>query len=115
AARSRSSGRTEVLALSWQDAIRCLELDDGARRSVEKRRVAQMEYPEASEEVTFKGTMTLVGCALLWGIILLVILSRWITWLGWAVGPVLGLFLLMQLLRWIIPSLDPDAKKEKKT
>jgi predicted dehydrogenase len=114
AARSRPRGRSQDLALSWQDAIRCLELDDAARRSVQKRRVAQMEYPEASEEVTFKGTMTLVGCALLWGIILLVILSRWVSWLGWAVGPVLGIFLLLQLLRWIIPSLDPDAKKETK-
>jgi hypothetical protein len=42
AARTRTSGRTEEVALSWQDAIRCLELDDAARRSVQKRRVAQM-------------------------------------------------------------------------
>ncbi len=113
-ARTRADGRTDGLALSWQDAVRCLELDDAARRSVAKRRVSQLEYPEASEEVTFKGTMTLIGCGLLWGIILLVILSRWVTWLGWTVGPVLGTFLLLQLLRWIIPSLKPDSHKETK-
>ncbi len=114
-ARTRPNGRTDGLALSWQNSVRCLELDDGARRSVQKRRVAQMDYPEASEEVTFKGTMTLVGCALLWVIILLVILSRWVSWLGWAIGPVLGLFLLMQLFRWIIPALDSEKTKETKS
>ncbi len=100
-------------ALSWQDAIRCLELDDGARRSVGKRRVTAMEYPEATEDVTFKGTMTLVGCAILWAMILLVILSRWVRWLGWGIPPLLLLFLGMQLFRWIIPKREP-ADGEKK-
>jgi len=45
--------------LTWQDAVRGLELDDAARRSVEKRRSSLMEYQEANEEVGFKGTMTL--------------------------------------------------------
>jgi hypothetical protein len=89
--------------VSWQDAIRCHELDEAVRRGVERRKVYQLEYPEASEEVTFKSTMTLVGCALVWGVILLVILSRWQPWIGWGIGPLLGIFLLMQLLRWIIP------------
>ncbi len=88
---------------SWQDEVRCLELDDAARRSAHRRRTVLLEYPESSEEVSFKGTMTLVGCGMLWGIILLLILSRWVPWLGWAVGPLLGVFLLLQLLRWIIP------------
>jgi hypothetical protein len=112
-AARESRGRTEGLALSWHDAIRCLELDDAARRSIQKRRVSQLEYPETSEEVTFKGTMTLVGCALLWVIILMVVLSRWVKSLGWLVGPLLGLFLFLQLFRWIIPPRD-GAKKETK-
>jgi predicted dehydrogenase len=57
--------------LSWEDEIRCLELDDATRRSVEKRRSSVLEYQEASEEVGFKGTMTLVGCALMWGLLAL--------------------------------------------
>jgi hypothetical protein len=89
--------------LSWQDEVRCLELDDAARRSVYRRRSSLLEYPEASEEVSFKGTMTLVGCGLLWAIILLAILSRWQPWIGWGVIPLLAIFLLLQLLRWVIP------------
>lgn len=94
--------------LSWQDAIRSLELDDAVRRSIQRRKTVALEYPEASEEVTFKGTMTLVGCALLWVIIFLAILSRWVPEIGLGVGPVLALFLGLQLLRWIIPPRDQE-------
>jgi predicted dehydrogenase len=91
------------LQVTWQDAIRCLELDDAARRSVERRRVSGMEYQEANEEVGFKGTMTLVGCALVWVILVLFIVSLWLPWLRWVIVPVLALFLALQLFRWIIP------------
>jgi hypothetical protein len=69
-----------------------------------------MEYPVASEEVTFKGTMTLVGCALLWCIILVVIFSAWVPWLRWGVVPLLGVFLVLQLLRWIIPPRETNKE-----
>ena len=49
--------------LGWQDEVRCLELDDAARRSVERRRACTLDFQEVSEEVGFKGTMTLAGCA----------------------------------------------------
>ena len=88
---------------TWQDAIRCLELDDAARRSVQRRRASTLEYPEATEEVGFKGTMTLVGCGLLWLVLLLAILSYWVPYLGWLIAPVLVFFLALQLLRWVIP------------
>lgn len=88
---------------TWQDELRALELDDAVRRSLRYRRVSTLEYPEASEEVGFKGTMTLVGCALLWLILLLAILSRWVPWLGWLVVPALVIFLGMQVLRWAVP------------
>jgi len=90
-------------AVSWQDTIRSLELDAAARRSVERRRVSGMEYQEANEEVGFKGTMTLVGCALVWVVLLLFIVSFWLPWLRWVIVPVLVLFLALQLFRWIIP------------
>jgi predicted dehydrogenase len=89
--------------VTWQDAVRCLELDDAARRSVERRRATTLEFQEATEEAGFKGTMTLVGCGLLWGSLLLLILSRWLPWLGWAIAPVFALFLVLQLLRWLVP------------
>jgi predicted dehydrogenase len=88
--------------LAWQDAIRCLELDDAARRSVARRRSSTLEYPEASEEVGFKGTMTMLGCGLLWSILVLLILSRWVPWLGWFIIPVLIIFIALQGLRWIV-------------
>jgi predicted dehydrogenase len=107
---ARSAGH-EIL--TWQDAVRCLELDDAARRSVERRRASTLEFQEATEEAGFKGTMTLVGCGLLWGSLLLLILSRWLPWLGWVIAPGFGLFLILQLLRWLVPAKqDRPASKE---
>jgi predicted dehydrogenase len=88
---------------SWQDAIRALELDDAARRGVEKRRSSVLEYQEATEEVGFKGTMTLVGCSLLWGVLLLLILSVWWPKLGFLIVPLIVAFLGLQLLRYVVP------------
>jgi predicted dehydrogenase len=90
--------------VSWQDEVRSLELDDAARRSVERRRVHPMEYQEASEEVGFKGTMTLVGCGLLWMVLMLLVVSLWVPWMGWLILPVLLVFVLLQLLRWVVPA-----------
>ena len=81
----------------WQDAIRALELDDAARRGVERRRSTVLEYPEATEEVGFKGTMTLVGCSLVWGMLLILILSVWWPKLGVLIVPLIVVFLGLQL------------------
>ena len=94
---------------SWHDAIRGLELDDAARRSVERGRVSTLDYQEATEEAGFKGTMTLVGCGLLWGMIFLLILSRWLPQLGWIILPLLAVFILLQFLRWILPRRQASA------
>jgi hypothetical protein len=93
---------------TWQDEIRCLELDDAARRSVARRRSSTLDYQDATEEASFKGTMTLVGCALLWTSLMLLILSVWVPWLGWFIAPVFGFFIIMQLLRWVVPP-KPEA------
>jgi predicted dehydrogenase len=89
--------------LSWQDAIRALELDDAARRSVERRRSSLLEYPEATEEVGFKGTMTLIGCSMVWTVLLLLILSNWWPALRWLIVPLIAIFLSLQFLRYLIP------------
>jgi hypothetical protein len=89
--------------LSWQDEVRCLELDVAVRRSVQYRRASTLDYQEASEEVGFKGTMTLLGCGLLWGILFLLIMSAWEPRIGWLIVPLLVWFLVMQPLRWLIP------------
>jgi predicted dehydrogenase len=111
---SASPGRVATLSpvpLSWQDAVRALELDDAARRSVERRRANVLEYQDVSEEVGFKGTMTLAGCALLWGMLLLLIVSRWVPQVGWLILPLLVVFAGLQLLRYIIPREPPGAGK----
>jgi hypothetical protein len=87
--------------LAWIDEVRALELDDAAARSLSKRRSTLMEYQEASEEVGFKGTMTLVGCGILWSAVMLLILSAWVPWLGWVILPVILLFLALQTLGWL--------------
>ncbi len=97
----------ETWPVTWQDEVRSLELDDAARRSVERRRASTLEYQEATEEAGFKGTMTLVGCTLLWGSLVLLILSRWLPWLGWGILPIFAVFLALQLLRWLVPPKPP--------
>jgi hypothetical protein len=110
----RSTNRAWPL-LTWQTAIRSLELDDAARRSVERRRVSTLEYPEPTEEVGFKGTMTLLGCGLFWVILVLAILSRWFPWLGWTIAPVLVFFLGLQILRWLVrPARESEQRNSNK-
>jgi predicted dehydrogenase len=100
--------------LTWQTAVRCLELDDAVRRSLERGRVSTLEYPEATEDVGFKGTMTLVGCGLLWVGLLLLVLSAWIPSLKWwwAIVPLLIAFLGLQVLRWIVPRSHAKEAQE---
>jgi hypothetical protein len=99
-----AEGKTvATVPLHWQDEIRCLELDEAARRSVERRRASTLDYQEATEETGFKGTMTLVGCALIWGSLVALLLSAWLPWLLWAILPGFGLFLMLQVLRWVVP------------
>ena len=87
-----------------QDEIRALELNELARRSIERRRAYTLDFQEATEEVGFKGTMTLVGCALLWLIPVVLLLSAWLPWLGWLIVPVLLAFLALQLLKARAPT-----------
>jgi predicted dehydrogenase len=104
-----AAGRKGPAWLTWQDAVRCLELDDAARRSIERRRASTLDYQEVSEEVGFKGTMTLAGCGLIWIMLLLVILARWVPALGWVILPLLAVFLVLQFLRWLLPR-DPGER-----
>ncbi len=89
---------------TWLDEIRDAELDDAVRRSLERHRAVTLDYQIASEDVGFKGTMTLVGCGLLWLIPVLLIVSVWLPYIGWLIVPALLGFLLFQLLRWFVPA-----------
>jgi predicted dehydrogenase len=112
--------------LTWQDTVRAVELDDAARRSVEKRRSSLLEYQEASEEVGFKGTMTLVGCLVVWLLPLVLLATKLIPTIGWVelprgfwiyiphvswlIVPALAVFLGLQLLRYLIPRTSPPKR-----
>ena len=67
-----------------------------------------MEYQEANEEVGFKGTMTLVGCSLIWLAVVVLIVSFWVHWVAWGIVPVFAIFLVMQALRWVLPEKKLD-------
>ena len=118
--RQPTPGETETTSLTaqpsrlgWQDAIRALELDDAVRRSVERRRAVSLDFQEATEEASFKGTMTLVGCGLLWLSLLLLILSVWMPQLGWLILPFIGVFMMLQVLRWVVPKTAGNDQQAK--
>jgi predicted dehydrogenase len=101
--------------LTWQAEVRCLELDDAARRSAERRRATVLEYPDATEEAGFKGTMTLVGCGLLLLVLLLAVFSAWVPKAGYAILPLLALFLVLQFLVSLArPKQEPAPSAEEK-
>jgi predicted dehydrogenase len=93
-------------ALGWHDELRAVELDEAARRSAHYGRSSIVDLQEATEEATFKGTMTLVGCSLIWLAVIVLILAVWVPWLAWFILPVLAIFLGLQTLRWVLPKKD---------
>ena len=90
----------------WVDAARAVELAETIDRSLAKSRMIELYYEDYTEEGTFKGTMTSVGCGLLiFGLILLGAVAiadqLGVPHLkGWpyALVALLGVFLLLQLL-----------------
>jgi hypothetical protein len=62
--------------------------------------------------------MTLVGCAMLWGLLLLVIIGNWFRPALWAIPILLAGFLGLQLLRWFLPPKpedEEDGSREPRT
>src|SRR5262249_12160029 len=87
--------------LSWQDEIRMLELDDALGRGIEKRRSSDLGYQEISADSGSKGTLTLIGCGMIWLILLIFAASIWVPWVRWAIVPLLLGFLLLLGLKWL--------------
>lgn len=86
---------------TWTDATRCLELFDAARRSVKRKRLVLLDYDAVSESGNFKSTMTALGCATLLFVMVLFFATPSFPFLKYLIPPVLGLYLAMQLLRWV--------------
>lgn len=108
----------------WESVTRSLELAEALEKSVRKGRLVQLSYENRGEVSAFKGTMASAGCALLVAVPVLLLVSAGLAWLarrqGWMrLADVLqwlpqGLllllvaFLLIQLLRFLIPATKED-------
>jgi myo-inositol 2-dehydrogenase/D-chiro-inositol 1-dehydrogenase len=108
--------RGELVRPTWSDACRAVELADSIQRSLEKGRTVELHHEDYSEESTFKGTMTSLGCGLL-GVSLLVLVLGVVgagfrvpladLW-PFALLAVLVLFLCLQLLRFAFPPKESN-------
>jgi len=94
---------------AWSDAARSIELADAVRRSLLKGRTVELHNEEFSEQGTFKGLMTSLGCGLL--LITLLVLTVTVSlasifnipYVPHIIAAVLGLFLLIQSLKLVFP------------
>jgi predicted dehydrogenase len=98
------SGQT--VSPDWVDAARSIELTEAIERSLRKGRTLELHFEDFTEEGTFKGTMTSVGCGLLIGGLILIVLIAILDSLGlphlgnWPalLLGLMGLFLILQLI-----------------
>jgi predicted dehydrogenase len=103
--------------LEWNDAARAVELAETIDRSLKRGRVIELNLEERSEESEFKGAMASLGCGLLLlGLFILVLSTaagnlgaRWADYWPLALLLVLGLFLLLQCLRFVLPAGKNDG------
>ena len=96
---------------TWQAAARTVEVADAIERSMLKGRTIELHFEQFSEQSTFKGLMTSLGCGLLIAALCLVLVAGLIGDafdLPWAGGwhfvllAVLVIFLLLQLIPRIV-------------
>jgi predicted dehydrogenase len=108
----------ETVHPDWHDALRTMELADAIDHSLHRGRTIELQFGKPSEQATFKGMMSGVGCALLMVALLGTILATAVAGLKFQLAKiwpvfllgVLVLFLLLQLLRLAFPA--DAAKKE---
>lgn len=107
----------ESAKVDWVDACRAVELADTIDRSLKRNRTIELHFEEYSEQGTFKGMMTSLGCGLLIAAILLMLLAALAARLGlpfaryWAVSllVVLVAFLGLQAFRLVFAGGAADA------
>ncbi len=104
----------------WVDAARSVELAETIERSLHKGRTIELYYEEYTEEGTFKGTMTSIGCGLLvLGTFLLGAVAigeqmglPYVRLWPYLMAGVFGLFLLLQLLMLVFRREEAEAPDE---
>jgi predicted dehydrogenase len=110
----------EAPSPDWVDAARDVELAETIERSLEKSRTIELYYEDYTEEGTFKGTMTSVGCGLLlFGLCMMGMVAigdhlgvpytrAW----PYVLAGGLGVFLLLQLLMLVFRQEDARRDEE---
>lgn len=106
----------DEVAPPWSDVCREIELADSIQRSLDKGRTVELHYEDYTEDGTFKGTMTSLGCALLWLAPVVLVVGIVLGRMGLGIGDyiphlllgVLAVFLLLQLLRLAVPTGAKD-------
>lgn len=118
-ARFRAALRGQATRPDWLDSARAVDLAETVRESLRRGRTIDLFNETYSEDASFKGAMGIAGCGLLlFGLFSVLVvaalqmLARQMEWRGAAavLGKwpylllvVFGVFLLLQLLRFIIP------------
>jgi predicted dehydrogenase len=108
--------RGEPSSPDWIDAARSVELAETIERSLQKSRTIELYYEDHTEEGTFKGTMTSVGCGLLLLAMFLLGIVAIADQLGlpyvrswpYALLGVFGIFLVLQLLKLTARQQEPE-------
>jgi predicted dehydrogenase len=94
---------------TWADAARSIELADAVRRSLLKGRTVELHNEDFTEQGTFKGLMTSLGCGLLLVTLLVLVVTVSLAslfrsaYVPHIIAAVLGLFLLIQSLKLVFP------------
>ncbi len=106
-------------AVDLPEGMRAMELAEAAERSLKRGRTVEMHYDEISELSSFKASMTSIGCALVLLSLVLYVLSRVglalgidaAKYLAWAVVPLLGIYGLLQFLRFAARPANADPSR----
>ncbi|HVA48779.1 MAG TPA: hypothetical protein VNH11_20605 [Pirellulales bacterium] len=107
----------------WIDACRTMELADAVEHSLQRGRTIELFFETPSEQATFKGVMSGIGCLLLIaGLLVLVVATTAVHagvpladyWPFLLLG-VLVIFLVLQALRLVFPAESPPTDNTKRS
>ncbi len=105
-----------ILKTTWPAALRAMELTDTIEISLRRGRMIDVHHQQLTEELSFRGTMSAIGCGVLMLLPPLLLLAGWIAELlglpianFWAHGllAILALFLLIQFAPKLLLKKNP--------
>jgi myo-inositol 2-dehydrogenase/D-chiro-inositol 1-dehydrogenase len=98
------------------DGTRAMEVSEAAVRSLRRGRTVDLHYETISEMGTFKSVMTSIGCVVFLSVIVLLPIALMgpplgipgTIYIGYAIPPLLFVFIVLQLLRFAVRSARGD-------